>query len=79
MRDHLKDQSVDEGILLIPVVMTGNEIVDCVRPSITVFTRAPSVYPAPEESALHVTSPSYSSNYGNSVRNSQVTMQDLRF
>jgi len=64
----LKDQSADEGILLIPVFMTGSEIADCVRPSITYLQDH-------RQSALHVTSVSYPSNYRNSVRNSQVTMQ----
>ena len=30
-RDHLEDLSIDEGIILIMVFMTGSEIVDCVR------------------------------------------------
>jgi len=53
MRNHLEDQSVDEGILLTPVFMTGSEIVDCVRPSITVCIRAPPV------SVLRQKSPRY--------------------
>jgi len=39
----MEDQSVDKVIILIPVFMTGSEIVDCVHPSITLFRRAASV------------------------------------
>ena len=52
MRDNLKDQNVDKGILLISVVMTGSETVHCLRPSITVFTIAPSVSLLRRKSAM---------------------------
>jgi hypothetical protein len=54
MRVHLKDQRVDEKILLTPVFMTGSEIVDCVRPSITVCIRAPSVYVLRQKSPRYI-------------------------
>jgi hypothetical protein len=81
--DHLKDQSVDEGITLIPVFMTGSEIVDCVRPSITVFRAAPSVSVLRQKSPIRITF-IYLQEISWCLqvqvqKDSQVTMQDLRF